>query len=78
MVHNGMRKIPQLRFYFQNLDFPRKLFQVSGMNFTTEMFRQFLQAHDHRAGYDIILSVPEQWSGGSMHKICETHNDKMP
>ena len=36
-----------------------------------------MQAFEHGQGCDIIMSPPEQQSGGGMHEVCEVHHKEM-
>ena len=35
-----------------------------------------MQATEHGSGHCLIIQSPEQWTGRSMHQICEVHRQK--
>ena len=39
----------------------------AGMNFMSEMYKRFCRKIKHQTVYNILLSLPEQWSSRSMH-----------
>ena len=49
----------------------------AGIKFTSDI-QTILQTNEHRTGHNIILSLPEQQSGGVRYKIHEMHNQKRP
>ena len=64
-----MTWLKQPRLYLQNQDSPRKLFQMQ------EWISQ-QRCSDNFADRWIFLLPQEHWSGGSVYKIYEMHNQK--
>ena len=67
--------VQKAKIRFGEYGVPKQIILDTGMNFTSDIHTT-LQADEHAVGHNIILLSPEQWSGGSMYKICEMHCQK--
>ena len=67
--------IQAVKVVFTQFGLLRKLVSDAGTIFMFQRNIKNLQMFKHRPGCDIIISPPEQWTDGDIHKVCETHQE---
>ena len=62
---------------FSKFGLPKRFGSDVATKFVSELIKESFQVYKYRLGCNLIVSLPEQRSGGDMYKVCDINSQEM-